>query len=70
MNTLTRKRSHDDDVQQSSENYALMLQNLMRVIQEYLLLADDNKGRGALKSLELVRSTAQQSEDKKICILV
>ena len=45
-----------------------MLHNLMVSIQEYLLLSDDNKQRGALKSLELVGSTAQLREDNRICI--
>ena len=31
-----------------------MLHNLMVVIQEYLLLSDNNKERGALNSLNLV----------------
>ena len=33
-----------------------------------LKLSDDNKQRGALKSLELVGSTAQLREDNRICI--
>ena len=45
-----------------------MLHNLMVSIQEYLLLSDDDKQRGALKSLELVGSTAQPRENNKICI--
>ena len=45
-----------------------MLHNLMVMIQEYLLLSDDNKQRGALNSLHLVGSTAQLQEDNKICI--
>ena len=40
----------------------------MAMIQEYLLLSDDDKQRGALKSLELVGSTAQLREDNRICI--
>ena len=70
-----RQRSDDedqqqvhDDVQQRSQNYAFMLHNLMVMIQEYLLLSDDNKQRGALKSLDLVRSTAELREDNRICI--
>ena len=58
----------DDDVQQRSQDYALMLHNLMAMIQEYLLLSDDNKQRGALNSLHLVGSTAQLHEDNRICI--
>ena len=57
-----------DDVQQRSQNYAFLLHNLMAMIQEYLLLSDDNKQRGALNSLDLVGSTAQLREDNRICI--
>ena len=74
-NTKKRPRSdHEvqqqvhDDVQQRSQNYAFMLHNLMVMIQEYLLLSDDNKQRGALNSLDLVGSTAQLREDNRICI--
>ena len=73
--TKKRGRSHDrvqqqvhNDVQQRSQNYAFMLHNLMAMIQEYLLLSDDNKQRGALNSLHLVGSTAQLHEDNRICI--
>ena len=45
-----------------------MLHNLMVMIQEYLLLSDDDKQRGALNSLDLVGSTAQLREDNRICI--
>ena len=45
-----------------------MLHNLMVLIQEYLLLSDDDKQRGAFKSLELVGSTAQLRENSRICI--
>ena len=45
-----------------------MLHSLMVSIQEYLLLSDDDKQRGALTSLELVGSTAQLREDNRICI--
>ena len=71
----TKHRSDDevhqqvhDEVQQRSQNYAFMLHNLMAMIQEYLLLSDDNKQRGALNSLQLVGSTAQLYEDNRICI--
>ena len=57
-----------DEVQQRSQNYAFMLHNLMVVIQDYLLLNDDDKQSGALKSLDLVRSTAQLRGDNRICI--
>ena len=40
----------------------------MVTIQAYLLLSDDDKQRGALKSLELVGSTPQLREDNRICI--
>ena len=45
-----------------------MLHNLMAVIQDYLLLSDDDKQRGALNSLALVESSAQLHEDNRICI--
>ena len=57
-----------DDVQQRSQNYAFMLHNLMVLIQEYILVSDDDKQRGALKSLKLVNSTAQLRDDNRICI--
>ena len=71
MQAHTKKRHRNDaDVEQQSQakNYANMLHNLMVEIQEYLLLSDDDKQRGALKSLELVGSTAQLREDNRICI--
>jgi hypothetical protein len=40
----------------------------MSTIQEYLLLSDDDKQRGAQKYLKLVGSTAQLREDNRICI--
>ena len=71
----TRHRSGHEDQQQVdyetqlySQNYAFMLHNLMVMIQEYLLLSDDDKQRGSLKSLDLVGSTAQLREDNRICI--
>ena len=57
-----------DEVQERSQHYAFMSHNLMVMIQEYLLLSDDDKQRGALKSLELVGSTAQRREDNRICM--
>ena len=56
-----------------ARNYRLMLTNLMVMIQEYLLLSDDDKQSGALKSLELVGSTAELREKRlrennRICI--
>ena len=77
MHAHTKKRHRSDvevqqqgsnDVQQRSRNYAFMLHNLMVVIQEYLLLSDDDKQRGALNSLHLVGSTAKRCEDNRICI--
>ena len=62
------QQQDNDEVQKSSQNYAFMLHNLMVVIQEYLLLSDDDKERGALNSLNLVGSTAQLREDNRICI--
>ena len=62
--------SRSDEVEQQvhAQNYAFMLHNLMVMIQEYLLLSDDDKQRGALNSLDLVGSTAQLREDNRICI--
>ena len=62
--------SRSDEVEQKvhAQNYASMLHNLMVTIQDYLLLSDDDKQRGALKSLKLVGSTAQLREDNRICI--
>ena len=81
MQAHTKKRHRNDEdnqklrsgsavVEQQSQakNYANMLHNLMVEIQEYLLLSDDDKQRGAEKSLELVRSTAQSRQDNRICI--
>ena len=62
------QQSYDCEVQQRSLHYAFMLHNLMVMIQDYLMLSDDDKQRGALKSLKLVKSTAQQREDNRICI--
>ena len=69
MQAHTKKR-HRNDVEQQSQakNYANMLHDLMVEIQEYLLLSDDDKQRGAVKSLELVGSTAQLRQDNRICI--
>ncbi len=58
----------DDGIQERSQNYAFMLRNLMLMIQEYLLLSGDDKQRAALKSFELVGSTAQRPDDNRICI--
>ena len=51
-----------------AQSYASMLHNLMDTIQNYLLLNDNDKERGALQSLELVDSIAQVREDNRICI--
>ena len=45
-----------------------MLHNLMDAIQDYLLLNDNDKERGALQSLAPVGSSAQVREDNRICI--
>ena len=45
-----------------------MLHNLMDTMQNYLLLNDNDKERGALQSLELVDRFAQVREDNRICI--
>ena len=58
----------DDDQGDHAQSYAFMLHKLMVSIQEYLLLSDDDKQRGALTSLELVNSTAQLRDDNRICI--
>ena len=42
----------------------------MVLIREYLLLSDDDKQRGALKSLKLVGNTAHLREDNKIYIWI
>ena len=51
-----------------AQNYASMLHNLMDTIQNYILLNDNDKERGALTSLEIVDSTAQVREDNRSCI--
>ena len=61
-------KRHCSDQMVSAQRYALMLHDLMVTIQNYLLLSDDNKQCGSLKSLELVGSTAQLREDNRICI--
>ena len=73
--TKKRQRSDDndqqqdpDEVHQKSQNYALMLQNLMHMLQQHLLLSDDNIQSRAQKSLDLVGGTATESEDNMICI--
>ena len=67
-NQKVRPSSYEAEQQHRAQNYAFMLHNVMVLIQEYLLLSDDDKQRGALKSLDLVGSTAQLREDNKICI--
>ena len=77
MRAVTKKRQRSgnevqeqvhDHAQQESQNYKSMLRDLMAMIQQYLLLSDNNKQCGALNSLKLVGSTAQQHEDYRICI--
>ena len=55
-------------IQQRCGNYKKMVKLLVSLIQDYLVLSDDNTHRGALKSLELVKSSAQLHEDNRICI--
>ena len=40
----------------------------MEMIQNYLLLSDNSKQRGAKNSLDLMDSSAQQHDDNMICI--
>ena len=70
MHAHTKIRHRSDEVEQQVhvQNYAFMMRDLMVMIQEYLLLSDDDKQRGALTSLELVGSTAQLRENNRICI--
>ena len=58
----------DDEVWQKCCNYVSMLRNLMKTIQEYLVLSDDYLHSGALNSLTLVDGKAQTSDDNRICI--
>ena len=62
----TKRGRHGQDVH--AQNYKFMLRNLMALIQEYLLLSDDDKQQGALKSLDFVGSTAQLRSDNRICV--
>ena len=59
---------YDREVRERSESYKSMLQNLMKAIQEYLLLSDDNTECAALRSLALVNSTAEQIDENRICV--
>ena len=79
MRALTKKRNRSDDgvqqqvpddveVQERSQSYKSMLHNQMGMIQDYLLLSDNDRERGAQKTLELVGSTAQLRTDNRICI--
>ena len=65
MNAHTK---HRQDQCVHAQSYASMLHNLMDTIQNYILLNDNDKERGALTSLELVDSLAQVREDNRICI--
>ena len=47
---------------------APLLHSLMEMIQNYLLLSDNSKQRGAKNSLDLMGSSAQQHDDNMICI--
>ena len=44
-----RHRSDEFEQQDHAQNYALMLHNLMVTIQDYLLLSDNDRERGALQ---------------------
>ena len=63
-----RSRFDEEEQLKHAQNYALMLHNLMVVIQDYLLLSDDDNRCGAKSSLQLVGSTAAEREDYRICI--
>ena len=58
----------DLEVWQTCCNYVSMLRNLMKTIQEYLVLSDDDQHSGAMKSQRLVGSTAELREHNRICI--
>ena len=60
-NELQEQRHGSMGPQQEAQNYKSMLLDLMSLIQQYLLLS-------SVKSLNLVRSTAQQQADNRICI--
>ena len=79
MRALTNKRNRSDDgvqqqvpddvyVQERCHSYKSMLYTLMGEIQNYLLLSDNNERCEALSSLALVRSTATQTDENRICI--
>ena len=79
MRALTKKRNREDEGNQqwqsheheqraNAQDYVHMLHNLQLGLQEYLLLSDDNQQSGALQSLALVCSTAEQREHNRICI--
>ena len=61
-------RHRDDDQGDHAQTYAFMLHSPLVSTQEYLLLSDDDKERGALTSSKLVNSTAQNRDDHRICI--
>ena len=67
MASLTKKRLRDDAVdgqQMGPEEYKSMLYELMRALQNYLVLIDDDAKQSALASRGLVRSIPpQQCED-------
>ena len=77
MHAHTKKRHRSDDgvqqqvhdeVKESCQNYAYMLQNIMNMIQNYSLLSDDDEQRRALNSLDHVGGTGQLRENYRICI--
>ena len=63
-----QQQDHDLSVEERCQNYAYMVHNLMAMIQEYLVLSDDDKQRGAQKALDLVRDTARLNQENRICI--
>ena len=67
-NMQWRYRCGQNEQHEHACSYRTMLRNLMDAIQTYLLLSDDDNRSGAQKSLNLVRSTAWQPEDNRICI--
>ena len=64
------QRQVREEVQQNCQDYVYMLENLKKMIQDYLIITDDLKQRGALTSLELVGSTAQLRDDTRSCIWI
>ena len=72
MPTHTKKRPRggglSDEVEQRCLNYRLMLTDLMRMLQEYLLLSDTYDQRRALESWRLVDSSAELHDENTMCL--